>query len=156
MRVQSLAPLSGLRIWYCHELQCTLQVWLGSGIAVAVAHSWSSNSAASLGTSICHRCSSKKQKKKKKAKKLNHRKRNRNYCFKDGIGGGGGWGQWQEWRAGEQVLQDKQHHLLDTGTKNTLSNLLSSCWNWGPDPWRLSGSFAWSCHFGVGQLEIHG
>ena len=28
--------LSGLRIQCCHELQCRSQMWLGSGIAVAV------------------------------------------------------------------------------------------------------------------------
>ena len=37
MQVQSPAPRSGLRIWCCHELQCGLPPWLGSGIAVAVA-----------------------------------------------------------------------------------------------------------------------
>ena len=37
LQVQSLALLSGLRIWYCHELWFRLQTWLGSGIAVAVA-----------------------------------------------------------------------------------------------------------------------
>ena len=37
LQVQSLAPLSGLRIWCCHELQCKSQTWLQSGIAVAVA-----------------------------------------------------------------------------------------------------------------------
>ena len=36
MRVQSLALISGLRIWHCGELWCRLQAWLGSGIAVAV------------------------------------------------------------------------------------------------------------------------
>ena len=35
--VQSLALLSGLRIWDCHELWCRSQVRLRSGIAVAVA-----------------------------------------------------------------------------------------------------------------------
>ena len=35
--VQSLALLSGLRIWCCNELQGRLQMWLGSGIAVAAA-----------------------------------------------------------------------------------------------------------------------
>ena len=34
--VQSLASLSGLRIWCCHELWCKLQTQLGSCIAVAV------------------------------------------------------------------------------------------------------------------------
>ena len=35
-RVLSLALLSGLRIWRCHELWCGLQTRLGSRIAVAV------------------------------------------------------------------------------------------------------------------------
>ena len=35
--VRSLASLSGLRIWRCHELWCRLQMRLGSGIVVAVA-----------------------------------------------------------------------------------------------------------------------
>ena len=37
MQVWSLASLSGLGIWRCHELWCMSQTWLGSGIAVAVA-----------------------------------------------------------------------------------------------------------------------
>ena len=37
LRVQSLASLSGLKIPCCHELWCRLQMWLGSGVAVAVA-----------------------------------------------------------------------------------------------------------------------
>ena len=37
MQVQSPASLSGvLRIWHCHELWCRSQMWLGSGVAVAV------------------------------------------------------------------------------------------------------------------------
>ena len=35
-RVQFLALLSGLRIWCCHELWYRSQMWLGSGVAVAV------------------------------------------------------------------------------------------------------------------------
>ena len=35
-QVQSLASLSGLRIWHCHGLWCRLQMWLGSCIAVTV------------------------------------------------------------------------------------------------------------------------
>ena len=34
--VGSLASLTGLRIWYCHELWYRLQTWLGSCIAVAL------------------------------------------------------------------------------------------------------------------------
>ena len=44
MRVQSLAPLSGLRIQHCRELWCRLQMWLGSGIAVASAEASSYSS----------------------------------------------------------------------------------------------------------------
>ena len=55
MQVQSLASLSGLRIWCCCELQHRSQMQLGSGVAAAAA----------LGTSICHRCGPKKKKKKK-------------------------------------------------------------------------------------------
>ena len=36
-RGQSLASLSGLRIWCCHELWCRSQMQLRSGVAVAVA-----------------------------------------------------------------------------------------------------------------------
>ena len=64
-QIWSLASLSGLRIWYCHELWCRLQLRLRSGVAVAVASSCSSNSTPSLETSICLGCGPKKQKKKK-------------------------------------------------------------------------------------------
>ena len=36
LQVRSLASLNGLRIQRCRELWCTLQTWLGSGIAVAL------------------------------------------------------------------------------------------------------------------------
>ena len=36
LRVQSLALLSGLKIWRCHELWCRSQMQLGSCVAVAV------------------------------------------------------------------------------------------------------------------------
>ena len=67
LRVQSPASFSGLQIWHCHELWCRSQSWLRSCIAVAVAQasSCSSNLTPNLGTSICHRCSPKKEKKKK-------------------------------------------------------------------------------------------
>ena len=35
--VRSLASLSGLRIWCCHELWCMSQMQLGSRVAVALA-----------------------------------------------------------------------------------------------------------------------
>ena len=61
--VWSLALLSGLRIRHCRELWCRTQMWLRSGVAVAVAlaGSCSSDSTSSLGTSICHTCSYKKK-----------------------------------------------------------------------------------------------
>ena len=62
MQVRSLALPSEIRIWLCHELQCRLQAWLGSCVAVAVASSYSSNLTPSLGTSICHECGPKKEK----------------------------------------------------------------------------------------------
>ena len=62
--VQFLTSLSGLRIRRCCELCCRLQTRLRSQFAVAVvqAGSYSSDSTPSLGTSICHRCSSKRKK----------------------------------------------------------------------------------------------
>ena len=71
MQVPSLASLSGLRIQHCHELWWRSQTWLRALVAVAVAlalamavaGSCSSDSTPSLGTSICHRHSSKKQNK---------------------------------------------------------------------------------------------
>ena len=71
MQVPSLALLSGLGIQRCPELWCRMQMRLGSGVAVAVvqAGSNSSDSAANLGTSICHGGGPKKKKKKKKKKK---------------------------------------------------------------------------------------
>ena len=68
MQVRSLALLSELRLWRCHELWCRLQIRLGSCIAVTVvqASSYSSDLIPGLGTSICRRCSPKKQKYKEK------------------------------------------------------------------------------------------
>ena len=67
LRVRSLASVSGLRIRHCRELWFRSKTRLRSGVAVAVvqASSHSSNQTPSLGTSICHRYSPKKQKKKK-------------------------------------------------------------------------------------------
>ena len=55
LQVQSLASLSGLRIWHCHGLWCRSQTRFGSGIAVAMAQASSggSNLTPSRGTSIC-------------------------------------------------------------------------------------------------------
>ena len=74
-RVQSLASISGLRIWHCHKLWHRSWMRLGSGIAVAVvsAGSCSSDSTPSLGTSTCCRSGSKKRWEK--------RKKNKTLCF---------------------------------------------------------------------------
>ena len=77
MQVQSLDSLSGLRIWYCRELWCKQQMRLGSRVAVAVAQAGSCSSewTPSLGTSMCRRCSPKRQKDQKKKKKERERER---------------------------------------------------------------------------------
>ena len=73
MRMQfwSLASLSGLRIQCFCDLWCRTQMWLGFGIAVAVARAGrcSSYSTPSLGTSTCRGCSPNKSKKINKNKK---------------------------------------------------------------------------------------
>ena len=63
----TLASLSGLKIWHCHELWCRSQMWFESGIAVAVvqASSCSSNSTFVPGTSICYGAALKRQTNKK-------------------------------------------------------------------------------------------
>ena len=66
MRVQFIASLIGLGIRLCSDLWYRLQMWLESGVAVPVAGSCSSDSIPSLGISMCHTCSLKKQKKSKK------------------------------------------------------------------------------------------
>jgi len=70
IQVRSLASISGLKIWCCHELWCRSQMRLGSGVAVA--GGWqlqSSDLTTSLGTFVYLIFSPKKQKKKKKKKK---------------------------------------------------------------------------------------
>ena len=72
-QVLSLTLISGLRIWHCHELWSRSQTQLGSGVAVAVvqARSHSSDSTPSLGTSIFHRCSPKKEEGEEKEEEVN-------------------------------------------------------------------------------------
>ena len=65
IQLGAMASLSGLRIQHCPELKCRSQMQLGSGVAVAVAGSCSSNLTPSLATSIWRGYSPKKQKKKK-------------------------------------------------------------------------------------------
>ena len=60
--VWSLASFSVLRIQHCHKLRCSLQISLGSDMAVAQAGSCSSDSTPSPGTSICCSCGPKKKK----------------------------------------------------------------------------------------------
>ena len=69
MQVQSLASLSGLRIWRYSELWCRSQTRLRCGVAVAVASGYNSDLTPSLGTSIYHRFGPKETKEKRKKKK---------------------------------------------------------------------------------------
>ena len=75
MQVRSLASLSGLSIQRSRELWCRLQLRYRVAVAVAVASSYNSDSTRSLGTSICHGYSPKKnlppQKKTQKNKNKN-------------------------------------------------------------------------------------
>ena len=73
MGVWFLASLSGLRLWHCHKLQCRSQMWIPSGVAVAVGQtgSWGSDLTPSLGTSICCRCGHKKEERRKEKKSRN-------------------------------------------------------------------------------------
>ena len=69
--VRSLASLSELRIGCCRELWCRSQMWLGSGITVAVVYTGSYNSDwnPSLETSMC--CGRGPKKKKKRLSQVN-------------------------------------------------------------------------------------
>ena len=60
LQAQSLASLSGLRIWHCCELWCRLQTRLR--------YLYSSDQTPSLGTSICCRCGPRKRQKDKNKK----------------------------------------------------------------------------------------
>ena len=66
MQVQSLASLSGFKIWCCHKLWCRSQMRFRYGMAVVWASGYSSASIPSLGVSICHKCSPKKHTQKNK------------------------------------------------------------------------------------------
>ena len=66
-RVPSLALVSGLGIWCCRELWCSLQTRLRSGVAVAQAGGFGSDPTPSLGTSIRFGCGTKHKRKKKSA-----------------------------------------------------------------------------------------
>ena len=67
-RVRPRASLSGLKDLHCRELQHRLQMWLRSGVALAVAQagSCSSDLTPSLGISIYLRYGPKTKKKKKR------------------------------------------------------------------------------------------
>ena len=62
MQVRLLASLSGLRIWHCCKLRCSLKMQFRSRVALTVASRCSSDLTPILGTSICHRCSPKENK----------------------------------------------------------------------------------------------
>ena len=61
MQVQSLASLSGFRTQCCHELWCRSQTRLTSCVSLAVAAAMALILTPSLGTSICHERSPKKE-----------------------------------------------------------------------------------------------
>ena len=63
--VQSLALLSGLRVWRCRELCVGHRRGLNLAVAVAKASGYSSDWTSSLGTSISLGCGPKKDKKTK-------------------------------------------------------------------------------------------
>ena len=69
--VQSLASLSGLKIWRCHELSCRSQVRLGADDTEKVKKTsgYRYDSTPSLGPCISHRYGPKKTKKKKRKKR---------------------------------------------------------------------------------------
>ena len=100
MQVRSLAALNGLRIRCCPELWCRSQMWLGSGIAVAVvqAGNCNSDSTPSLGTSICLGCSPKETRQKKDEKF--------EACWKKKI--------CMEWKIGQGAFINLLPHLLCT------------------------------------------
>ena len=54
MQVQTLAPLRGLRIQRYHKLWCRLQMWLRSGVAVAVVQAGSCSSSWPLAWELPH------------------------------------------------------------------------------------------------------
>ena len=67
---RSLASPIGLRVWrFCGQwCRSQMRIRPGIAVAVAVAGGYSSDSTPSLGTSMCHQCSSKKTKNKTKNK----------------------------------------------------------------------------------------
>jgi len=69
MQVQSLALLSGLRIWHCCKLGCRSQMWLGSCIAVAVVYADSWAPICLLVWELPHAAGMALQKRKRKEKK---------------------------------------------------------------------------------------
>ena len=72
LQVQSLASISGLRIWHCCEMWCRLQTRLEFHIACGcgIGQWLQSDSVPSLGTSICLRGSPKNTKKFKNKKHI--------------------------------------------------------------------------------------
>ena len=127
MQVWCLASLSGLRIWYCHERWCRLQTQLGSRIAVAVVwlDSCSCDSTASLGTSICFRCSHEKPTfpRKKQTKNLQQTNKETKTTFE------WGWQRSKTWHSSLTNTLKKpsacgmihKEHLLNTSRKPQTS-----------------------------------
>ena len=106
IQVSSLASLSGSRIWCCRELWHTLQMRLGSCVAVAVVYS--SNSNPSLGTSICCKSGSKNKWKK-------GRKKERKEGRKEGK------------EKADSILRWNPHHSSDQSHSSDNAGSLT-CW----------------------------
>ena len=81
MQVQSLALLSGLKIWHCYKMQYRSQMWLG------MAFLWCRPAAAALILSLTWEQNMsqvwllKKRKKEKKKKKEFHLLKDRSYAL---------------------------------------------------------------------------
>ena len=75
MQVQSLAPLSGLRIPRCHELWCWWQMWLGSGISVAVVQAGSCSSHSDPAWETPYATGAAPPPKKKKSEKMQEQRK---------------------------------------------------------------------------------
>ena len=103
---EDMGSISGLAQWVkdlaCHALWCRSQMWLGSGVAVAVAQAGgdSSDMTPSLGPFISCGCGPKKTKQTNKQKKPHKDPEQASHRDRTQTGGGGGWGR----RDGEEVL----------------------------------------------------
>ena len=113
MQVRSLALLSGLRIWHCHELQCTRRC--GSGPTWLWLWPAAEALTPSLGTSICCGFSTKEKK-----KIISGNLRTEDQSYEKGCGPG-------HLLAGPTHLSVEHRLHADLREK-----CLSQLWVWGP------------------------